>query len=112
MVHKLSELETKGFEGNLPTLKESLQDGGLAWREHDLYWSFIYSVCPENSRQYHDRFDWIVVMKSTDPTAEWHWAEVDPAKSMPEIVTMLLEQYGAYRVFGLPIGVVEIDYRR
>jgi hypothetical protein len=62
-------MELAGFTGNDASLSESLFEYGLAWRELETEFLFVY-----RHPSLPNRFDRCTIAKSTIASKEWNWA--------------------------------------
>jgi hypothetical protein len=118
----LQQLKNEGYQGNDASLKISLFEYGLIWKEDGNDFRFIFGVDTiENEyREYeYNKFDWRYVAKNTDPKKEWNWVNWNEVVkfcgqdilSLPltDIITDLIAYYGKEAIFGSTYYPFSID---
>ena len=104
-----SQLEADGFQGPDVSIKISLAEYGIAWRDLGDEWLFVYCIDGGEGL----RFDRATIRKDTDPREEWNWADWPQVAQaygttaqdmlrwpLPEIVYALVNYWGWENVFG------------
>jgi hypothetical protein len=104
-LNSIKSMEAQGFKGTDADLATSLFEYGLAWRELETEWLFVYGI--DYGETEYNRFDRCTIAKDTNPLEEWEWVNWDQfthwfgdGHSFEDLVASLVIHHGFEDIFG------------